>query len=195
MANKPLFYKAEFVTSAARKEQFKFDHLAVTMMGRSNVGKSTLINTLTKTPSLMKTSKKPGRTQLVNYALINDKFYLVDVPGYGFASFKRDTFEGLMKDFIEDNRVLKKIYLLIDSRRLLQDGDLEFAEYLESIGVKYAYIFTKCDKLNTSDKHFLDVQIKKIVENKPEVKCFLSGTKDEKDLDLIRNDMIKSCKK
>lgn len=195
MQNKQLFYKAEFITSAARKDQFKTDHSAVTLMGRSNVGKSTLINSLTKNGNLMKTSKKPGRTQLVNYALINDKFYLVDVPGYGFASFKRDTFEGLMKDFIEDNKCLKKIYILIDSRRLLQDGDIEFADYLENLGIRYAYIFTKCDKLNTSEKHFLDLQIQKINEEKSDVKCFISSIKDDKNLDLIRQDMIKVCKK
>lgn len=190
MANRVLFQKAVFVTSAARKEQFRFEHPSVTMMGRSNVGKSTLINSLTKNPSLMKTSKKPGRTQLVNYSLVNDKFFLVDVPGYGFASFKRDTFEGLMKDFIEDNRSLRKIYILIDSRRLLQEGDIEFASYLESLGISYSYVFTKADKLNTSERHFLDLQIKKLSEEKKELVCFVTGLKDGKSLDLIRQDMI-----
>ncbi len=195
MANKLLFETASFVTSAAKKEQFLNDKPMVTLMGRSNVGKSSLINSLTKMPSLMKTSKKPGRTQLVNYALINSRFYLVDVPGYGFASFKRDTFEGLMKDFIEENPRLRKIYILIDSRRLLQEGDLEFASYLESLGLNYSYIFTKADKLNTSEKHFLDLQIKKVEEEKPEVSCFVSSAKDERQFDLIRQDILKVTRK
>lgn len=195
MANKVFFSKAEFVTSAASKKQFLLDRPLVTLMGRSNVGKSTLINSLTKMPNLMKTSKKPGRTQLVNYSIVNGKFYLVDVPGYGFASFKRDTFEGLMKDFIEDNPKLRKIYILIDSRRLLQEGDLEFASYLESLAIPYSYIFTKSDKLNTSEKHFLDLQIQKVKEEKENVLCFVSKMKDEKLLDLIRQDMISVTRK
>lgn len=188
------FTKTVFVTSASQKKQFLLNKPVVTVMGRSNVGKSTLINSLCLNSSLMKTSKKPGRTQLINYCLIDDKFYLADVPGYGFASFKRDNFEGMMKDFLEENPVLKKVYILIDSRRLLLDGDLEFASYLESLSLPYSYIFTKCDKLNQSERHFLQVQIDKIKENNPEVLCFTTGLKQDESFSLVRKDMLNAIR-
>lgn len=188
------FQKTVFVTSASEKKQFLLSHPVVTVMGRSNVGKSTLINNLCLNSNLMKTSKKPGRTQLINYCMIDDKFYLADVPGYGFASFKRDNFEGMMKDFLEDNPALRKVYILIDSRRLLMEGDIEFASYLSSLGLPYSYIFTKCDKLNQSEKHFLALQIEKIKADSKDVTCFTTGMKQDESFSLLRKDMLNAIR-
>lgn len=184
------FQSALFMRSAPDKSQFLLNHPVITFIGRSNVGKSTLINSLVRKKNFMKTSKSAGLTKMVNYSLIDDKFYLSDVPGYGFATFKRDNFEGLMKDFIENNPALKKVYILIDSRRLLLPADDQFASYLKELGIKYAFVFTKCDKLSASEKHFLNLQIEKLL---PE-EVFKVGMKDEKGYQILRDDITKSIK-
>lgn len=194
MPNKKLFDNVEFIASVKDKKAFKKDLPVFTFLGRSNVGKSTLINTLCYNPNLMKASKKPGRTQMINYCRVDEKFYLADVPGYGFARFNRSEFAGMMKDFLEENPSLVKAYILIDSRRLLQTGDLEFASYLESLPLDYSYVFTKYDKLSQSEKHFLDVQLEKIQNEKKDVPCFVSSF-DSKSLDPLRKDILSLTKK
>ena len=182
------FQNVEFVKSAVDKKGFLQDHPTVTFIGRSNVGKSTLVNALVQRKNFMKTSKTAGQTNMVNYALIDRSIYLADVPGYGFATFKRDTFAGLMKSFIEENPGLKKVYLLIDARRLLLPADDDFASYLESLNIPYAFIFTKTDKLNMSEKHYLSLQKEKL-EGK---QMFDVGLKKENLYQLLRDDIVKS---
>lgn len=184
------FNKAVFVRSAPTKAQFLFDHPTVTFIGRSNVGKSTLINALVRQKNFMKTSKTAGLTNMVNYALIDNKFYLADVPGYGFATFKRDNFAPMMKDFLEDNPGLKKVYILIDGRRLLLPADEEFADYLASLGINYSFVFTKVDRMNSSEKHYLALQKEKLAP----VTCFEVGIKNEKGYQVLRDDIIKTIK-
>lgn len=182
------FSKVEFVRSAYRKEDFLFDRPCVTFLGRSNVGKSTLINGLLRRKNFMKTSKTAGQTKSVNYALIDEKFYLCDVPGYGFATFARDNFSGLMKDFLEENRALKKVYLLIDSRRLLLPADDEFADYLEDRKIPYSFVFTKVDKLGTSEKNLLREQEEKVAP----ATYFEVGLKKENLYEALRSDILRS---
>ncbi|MFA6586405.1 MAG: ribosome biogenesis GTP-binding protein YihA/YsxC [Bacilli bacterium] len=177
------FRNVRFVRSASEKKAFLTDHPVITFLGRSNVGKSTLVNLLVCQKNFMKASKTPGRTQLINYALVDQKFYLADVPGYGFASFQRDSFAGLMKDFLEDNPSLKMIYLLIDSRRLLTEEDLSFVDYLSSLSAPFCYIFTKTDKLSASDRHYLTVQEQKLGA----IPFLESGIDDNKSIDRIRH--------
>lgn len=184
------FQNVEFVKSAADKKGFLLDKPTVTFIGRSNVGKSTLINALVKRKNFMKTSKTAGQTNMVNYALIDKSFYLADVPGYGFATFKRDTFAGLMKDFIEDNKGLKKVYLLIDARRLLMPADDDFATYLEEHNVPYAFVFTKLDKLKAIEKEDLALQKEKLGDKQ----TFDVALKKESLYQLLRDDIVKSVK-
>lgn len=184
------FQNVEFVKSAADKKGFLLDKPTVTFIGRSNVGKSTLINALVKRKNFMKTSKTAGQTNMVNYALIDKSFYLADVPGYGFATFKRDTFAGLMKDFIEDNKGLKKVYLLIDARRLLMPADDDFATYLEEHNVPYAFVFTKLDKLKAIEKEDLALQKEKLGDKQ----TFDVALKKERLYQLLRDDIVKSVK-
>ncbi len=185
------FQNVNFVKSAVDKKGFLQDKPTVTFIGRSNVGKSTLINALVQRKNFMKTSKTAGQTNMVNYAAIDNSFYVADVPGYGFATFKRDTFAGLMKDFLEENPGLKKVYLLIDARRLLLPADDEFAQYLESLNIPYAFVFTKTDKINASEKHYLNLQKEKLAGKQ----MFDVGLKKENLYQILREDIVKSVKK
>lgn len=119
-------------------------------IGRSNVGKSSLINLLTK-KGLAKTSQKPGKTMLINHFEINDgEFYIVDLPGYGYASRgkeQRENFSSMIKDYILNRRQLTLLFVLIDVRHAPQKIDLEFFRWLGENGVPFAIVFTKADKL------------------------------------------------
>ena len=119
-------------------------------IGRSNVGKSSLINMLTGHKNLAKTSGKPGKTQLINHFLINDNWYLVDLPGYGYAKVskdKRKTFQKFIKDYFNKRMQLACTFVLIDSRHKPQKIDLEFMEFLGENGIPFCIVFTKTDKL------------------------------------------------
>ena len=119
-------------------------------IGRSNVGKSSLINMLTSRKSLAKTSGRPGKTQLINHFLINKNWHLVDLPGYGYARVsKKDKkyFQKFITDYFESRRQLISAFVLIDSRHEPQPVDTEFMEYLGERQIPYSIIFTKVDKL------------------------------------------------
>jgi GTP-binding protein len=118
-------------------------------IGRSNVGKSSLINMLTNRKSLAKTSVKPGKTQLINHFLINKNWYLVDLPGYGYASVsheKRGEFEKIITGYIGNRENLMCLFVLIDSRHPMQKIDQEFMDWLGSNEVPFVVVFTKADK-------------------------------------------------
>ena len=119
-------------------------------IGRSNVGKSSLINMLTNRKSLAKTSGRPGKTQLINHFLINKNWHLVDLPGYGYARVsKKDKkyFQKFITDYFESRRQLISAFVLIDSRHEPQPVDTEFMEYLGERQIPFSIIFTKVDKL------------------------------------------------
>ena len=120
-------------------------------IGRSNVGKSSLINMLTNHKGLAMTSQKPGKTQLINHFLINDKWYLVDLPGYGFAQRGKEGRENIRKiieNYILEREQLTNLFVLIDSRHEPQKIDLEFMEWLGENGIPFSVIFTKTDKIS-----------------------------------------------
>jgi GTP-binding protein len=119
-------------------------------IGRSNVGKSSLINMLTNRAKLAKTSGKPGKTQLINHFLINDNWYLVDLPGYGYARTSKELIAGFSKinhDYIANRPNLLNLFVLIDIRLEPQEIDLNFLRWLGSNGVPFTILFTKADKL------------------------------------------------
>lgn len=118
-------------------------------IGRSNVGKSSLINMLTNRSKLAKTSEKPGKTQLINHFLINKEWYLVDLPGYGYASVSKDRraeFEKLITGYILNRPNLMCLFVLVDSRHPVQEIDAEFMEWLGENEVPFVIVFTKADK-------------------------------------------------
>lgn len=125
----------------------------VVFVGRSNVGKSSLINSLTGRKKLAFTSSKPGFTTLLNYFNVNNEFYLVDVPGYGYTTKGTKysaKFGQMMEDYFRNNHNLKHIYLLIDSRRKPTEDDLTFLAFVGETNYALTVIFTKSDKLNQS---------------------------------------------
>lgn len=120
-------------------------------IGRSNVGKSSLINMLTNRKGLAMTSSKPGKTLLINHFLINENWHLVDLPGYGYATAGKQTREQLKKiieDYILEREQLTCLFLLIDCRHEPQKIDVEFMEWLGESGVPFSIVFTKLDKLS-----------------------------------------------
>nr|WP_313965974.1 ribosome biogenesis GTP-binding protein YihA/YsxC [uncultured Porphyromonas sp.] len=142
---------AEFVISNSQVSKCPTTGLPeYAFIGRSNVGKSSLINMLTGKKGLAMTSQKPGKTQLINHFIINGAWYLVDLPGYGYARLSKDGREKL-KSMIEDYTLERKelvcLFVLVDSRHEPQKIDLEFIQWLGEEGVPFALVFTKADKL------------------------------------------------
>mgnify|MGYP003332333780 CR=1 FL=1 len=142
---------AEFVKSSSGHRdcpQSPFPEFA--FIGRSNVGKSSLINMLTGKKGLAKTSSTPGKTTLINHFLINGRWYLVDLPGYGFAKVSKtakEKFNQMIEDYFESRANLVNTYLLIDCRHKPMLVDLSFMEWLASNGRSFTIVFTKTDKL------------------------------------------------
>ena len=127
----------------------KPDRAEYAFIGRSNVGKSSLINMITRNAKLAKTSNTPGKTQLINHFMINDSFYIVDLPGYGFAKVSqttRATWEKMIEGYLKERTNLVTVFVLIDSRHEPQNIDLAFLRKLGEWGVPFNVIFTKADK-------------------------------------------------
>lgn len=143
---------AEFVISNSDVDKCPKELLPeYAFIGRSNVGKSSLINMLTGRNSLAKTSGKPGKTQLINHFKINENWFLVDLPGYGYARVSKstkETFQKFITDYFERREQLVCAFVLIDIRHEAQKIDLEFINYLGEIEVPFGIIFTKADKIS-----------------------------------------------
>lgn len=141
---------AEFVVSNSRADMCPETHLPeYAFIGRSNVGKSSLINMLTKQPKLAMTSATPGKTLLINHFLVNKEWYLVDLPGYGYAQRGKkmmDKIEKLIQHYVLEREQMTCLFVLVDSRLAPQKIDMEFIEWLGENGVPFAIIFTKADK-------------------------------------------------
>lgn len=143
--------KAEFVISNIDVKKCPAGTLPeYAFIGRSNVGKSSLINMLTNRKGLAMTSATPGKTMLINHFIINDSWYLVDLPGYGYArrGMKgQDQIRTIIEDYILEREQMTNLFVLIDSRLEPQKIDLEFMEWLGENGIPFSIIFTKADKL------------------------------------------------
>jgi ribosome biogenesis GTP-binding protein ysxC len=146
--------EAEFVISNSDFRRCpQGDTTEVAFIGRSNVGKSSLINYLTGKKDLAKTSSKPGKTLLINHFLINKRFHIVDLPGYGFAKVSkthREKLRKIIEDYIMFRPQLANLFVLLDSRLSPQAIDLEFMEWLGLGGVPFSIVFTKTDKQSRS---------------------------------------------
>lgn len=142
---------AEFIISNSEVDKCPSEHIPeYAFIGRSNVGKSSLINMLTGRNKLAKTSSTPGKTQLINHFKINKNWFLVDLPGYGYARVSKTTkkeFQGFITDYFKQRKALVCTFVLVDSRHTPQKIDVEFMEFLAENEIPFAIIFTKTDKL------------------------------------------------
>lgn len=160
---------AEFVVSNSKAENCPKNTMPeYAFIGRSNVGKSSLINMLTNRKSLAKTSSRPGKTQLINHFLINKNWFLVDLPGYGYARVSKQTkkyFQKFITDYFEQREQLVSAFVLIDCRHEPQPIDVEFLEYMGEHQIPFSIIFTKADKLKPQA----------LIKNIENYKAFLLG--------------------
>lgn len=151
---KPLIKSARFVISNTDVKKCPNDGKPeYAFIGRSNVGKSSLINMLTGRSKLAMTSATPGKTLLINHFVVNDEWYLVDLPGYGYSKRSKtqnEQLERIISSYILDREAMTLLFVLIDSRHEPQKIDLEFFQWLGENGVPFSIIFTKADKLTKS---------------------------------------------
>lgn len=140
------------MVSAVRRSQYPTDFLPeFLLVGRSNVGKSSFINTMINRKNFARTSAKPGKTQTLNFYLINDYFYLVDAPGYGFASVNKklkNKFGLIMEDYLEGRENLKMVFMLVDFRHKPTEDDVMMYKYLKHYNIPVSVICTKLDKIS-----------------------------------------------
>ena len=153
-------------------------------IGRSNVGKSSLINMVANNKKLAKVSRKPGKTLLINHYLINKKFYIVDLPGYGYAKIskvEKKKIDFLISNFIEQRKI-QTLFIIIDLRHELLEIDLNFIKYVNNLKVNFTLIFTKADKLSINSqkeklKKYNDYLEREIKEN---IELIISSSKSKK---------------
>ncbi|MFN3020311.1 ribosome biogenesis GTP-binding protein YihA/YsxC [Soonwooa sp.] len=146
-----LIKTAEFVKSSGKWQECPEATIPeYAFIGRSNVGKSSLINAMMNHKDLAKTSQTPGKTQLINHFLINEEWYLTDLPGYGYARVSKSTrkdFEKLITNYILNRKNLVNLFVLVDVRHTPQKIDLEFMQWCGESGIPFSIVFTKADKL------------------------------------------------
>ena len=150
------YFQASFITSAAKLSQSPEDSgYEIAFAGRSNAGKSSAINTLCQQTALARTSRTPGRTQLLNFFRIDDQRRLVDLPGYGYAAVAQDIkadWQGALADYLEKRECLHGVILMMDSRHPLKDYDIQMLEWANHIEIPVHVLLTKVDKLNRKEQ-------------------------------------------
>jgi GTP-binding protein len=160
--------KAEFIKSATKPEEYPKDRLPeIAFYGRSNVGKSSLINMILNRNNLVKTGSKPGMTRLLNFFIINDSFTICDLPGFGYAELPeeiRNNFKSMIFTYFKNRKNLKAVFLLVDIRREPQEEELTIVHELSKLGIPTALVATKSDKLKTNEIKTNLLKIQEIFE-------------------------------
>ena len=184
---------AKFVTSAVRRSQYPNDKKCeFLLVGRSNVGKSSFINKIVNRKNIARTSALPGKTQTLNFYLINDLFYLVDVPGYGFAKVQKSLkkkFGMIIEEYLESREELQMVFMLVDFRHKPTDDDVLMYNYLKYYNIPVLIVATKYDKVKTSnrDKTLKTIATTLELKDTDKIVYFSSVTKKGRDeiYDLI----------
>ena len=190
---------ASFVMGCAKIDQLPAPDLPeVAFAGRSNVGKSSLINGLVNRHGLARASNEPGRTREVNFFLLDDRLRLVDLPGYGWAKASKTEvkkFQNLGRDYLRGRPNLKRVYLLIDSRHGLKDPDLEAMDALDVSAVSYQIVLTKADKLKKGEIEKVAEDTLKRISKRPAAFPRVAPTSSEKGWGLpeLRAEIMAAC--
>ncbi len=181
---------AEFIKSALKKSDCPKESLPeVAFAGRSNVGKSSLINTVLNRKNLARTSSSPGRTQMLNFFRINDQIYFVDLPGYGFAKVPvgvRAQWKPMVEDYLKNRKTLKLIILLLDIRRAPNSDDASFIRWLEKFSIPFLVVLTKSDKVSKNKCSAQRKVIKEFLLLKDEELVFFSTVTREGKQDILK---------
>ncbi len=176
----------EFIISAVEKNQYPKDNLPqIVLTGRSNVGKSSFINTMLQRKNIARTSQTPGKTRLINFFLINKQFYFVDIPGYGYANVSKKQimeFKVIIERYLQ-NKSITLAVLLLDIRRIPNEDDLLMYNYFKELGFETLIVLTKADKLSNNKKFNQIQKIKKIIKPRVPDKLitFSSITKENRE--------------
>lgn len=187
--------KSEFVISAASKAQYPApDRPEIAFIGRSNVGKSTIINSLTNRKSLARVSNTPGRTRLVNYFLINDQIHLVDLPGYGYAKVSKtakETLSRLVGEYLENRVTLSKIILLVDARHQPTQDDIWMFQFIRHHNIPCLVVGTKLDKLKRNEIRKNEKLIRETLGMSPDEKIIMYSSLTKENREVVLEEIFK----
>ena len=188
------FNNVTFIKSCpTRKEKPQVVKSEVLIVGKSNVGKSSLINAMTNKKKMAFTSSKPGHTRLLNYYDIDNQFYIVDAPGYGYAKGGLDLdrlFAEMMESYFDNNKELKLVLILLDARRELSADDQEIIDFVKESKVSYFIVITKYDKVNQKEKAALNKRLAAEGFNKEQV--FYTSSLNNDGLSLLKKEIEKA---
>ena len=188
------FNNVTFVKSCpTRKEKPQVIKSEVLIVGKSNVGKSSLINALCNKKKMAFTSSKPGHTRLLNYYDIDNAFYIVDAPGYGYAKGGLDLdrlFASMMESYFDNNNELKLVLILLDARRELSEDDQEIINFVKESNVSYFIVITKYDKVNQKEKASLNKHLASEGFNKEQI--FYTSSLNNDGLNLLKKGIEKA---
>lgn len=184
--------ECQFTYGMQKLDQLQAFHLPeVAFAGRSNVGKSSLINALTGRRQLARTSNTPGRTQQLNFFDLGNRLLLVDMPGYGFARVSKSTlqlWQNLIEHYLRGRPTLQRVYVLIDSRHGVKESDLALMKMLDKTAVSYQLVLTKCDKSSQSGAEELLVKLTQVLKNHPAAhpKIIKTSAEEFLGIDILR---------
>jgi GTP-binding protein len=186
--------QSEFITSAVKREQYPIDNrVEVAFVGRSNVGKSSIINSLTNRKKLAKVSQTPGKTRLVNFFLINNDFYLVDLPGYGYAKVsksEKDSWGKTVEMYLTNREQLKRVVLLVDSRHKPTGDDIMMNEWFKHFGYNVVVVATKSDKLTKNELKKSEKVIKETLKIGADDKLYFFSSLNKEGADQLIDNLF-----
>jgi GTP-binding protein len=185
---------SEFIISAVKREQYPLDNrVEIAFVGRSNVGKSSIINALTNRKKLAKVSQTPGKTRLINFFLINNDFHLVDLPGYGYAKVSKKeqaSWGKTIETYLHGRQELKRVVLLVDSRHKPTADDITMYEWSKHYGYDVIVVATKKDKVSNNDLRKNEKLIRDTLKLPPEDKFYFFSSLNKKGRDELVDNLF-----
>ncbi len=199
LAFEPMFRNIKFVIGCAQLSQLPPSNLPeISFAGRSNVGKSSLLNALAGNKQLARISSTPGRTQQLNFFMLDHKLYIVDMPGYGYARVSKHTKNAwnlLIKKYLQGRPNLRRVFLLIDARHGIKPNDTEIMKLLDETAVNYQIVLTKADKLNQSSQEQIICSVSSMIAGHgaahPEI--ILTSADKKIGLNKLRSEILNLC--